>query len=98
MRVIVESVGKPNNVIIGFTDPSITLEQLAKIGVRRVSIGAGISRVMLNTMMTVAQAMKDGNFEFIRDMIGVSDLRKTYGEVLQWTLCPFCSNAELKRT
>jgi 2-methylisocitrate lyase-like PEP mutase family enzyme len=82
MRVIVESVGKPNNVIIGFTDPSITLEQLAKIGVRRVSIGAGISRVMLNTMMTVAQAMKDGNFEFIRDMLGVSDLRKkAYGEV-----------------
>jgi 2-methylisocitrate lyase-like PEP mutase family enzyme len=97
MRVVVGSVGKSVNVIIGFTDPSITLEQLAKIGVRRVSIGVGVSRVVLNTVMTVAQAMKDGHFEFIRDMIGVSDLRKTYGEVLQWTLCPFCSNAALKR-
>ncbi|MBC8451871.1 MAG: isocitrate lyase/phosphoenolpyruvate mutase family protein [Rhodospirillaceae bacterium] len=81
MRIVVEAVGKPVNVVMGFADPTITLEQLAEIGVRRVSIGAGLSRVALNAMMTAAQAMKDGNFGFIRDMIGVGDLRKAFGEV-----------------
>ena len=34
-----------------------------------------------NAMMTAAQAMKDGNFGFISDMICVGDLRKAFGEV-----------------
>ena len=81
MRIAVEAVSKPVNVVMGFADPTITLEQMAEIGVRRVSIGAGLSRVALNAMMTAAQAMKDGNFGFISDMICVGDLRKAFGEV-----------------
>ena len=81
MRIVVEAVSKPVNVVMGFADPTITLEQMAEIGVCRVSIGAGLSRVALNAMMTAAQEMKDGNFGFISDMIGVGDLRKAFGEV-----------------
>jgi 2-methylisocitrate lyase-like PEP mutase family enzyme len=66
---------------MGHGDPRITFEQLVKIGVRWVSIGAGLSRVALNVMITAAQAMKDSNFEFIHAMIGVSDLRKAFGEI-----------------
>ena len=53
----------------------------AATDLHRVSIGAGLSRVAQNAMMTAAQAMKDGNFGFISDMIGVGDLRKAFGEV-----------------
>src|SRR5690349_6684520 len=45
MRAVVSSVGKPVNVVMGFADPSITLEQLAELGVRRISIGGARSRL-----------------------------------------------------
>ena len=48
--------------------------QLAEIGVRRVSIGGGLSRVAFNAMMGAAREMKEGNFGFVRDMIGIKEV------------------------
>ncbi|WP_103342824.1 isocitrate lyase/PEP mutase family protein [Amycolatopsis sp. CA-126428] len=44
IRAVVTSVGKPVNVVMGFADPSITLDQLAGIGVRRASSGFRLNR------------------------------------------------------
>ena len=44
MQTVVSSLRQPVNVVMGFADPSITLDQLAEIGVRRVSIGGALSR------------------------------------------------------
>lgn len=78
MKIVMDAVSKPVNIVMGFADPTITLEQLGEIGVRRVSIGAGFSRVALNAFMTAAQEMKDGRFTFIDDMIGFGELRKRF--------------------
>lgn len=80
MKVVMDAVGKPVNIVMGYADPTITLEQLAEIGVRRVSIGAGLSRVALNAAMGAAREMKAGRFGFIQDMIGVGNLRGAFGE------------------
>ena len=80
MRRVVDAIGKPLNVVMGFADPDITLDQLSEIGVRRVSIGAALSRVALSAMMDAAREMKAGRFHFIRDMIGVGKLKCAFGE------------------
>ncbi len=80
MKVVMDAVNKPVNIVMGFADPTITLDQLAAIGVRRVSIGAGLSRVALNAMMGAAREMKAGRFGFITDMIGVGELRGAFGD------------------
>lgn len=80
MRIVMEAVTKPVNIVMGFADPNITLSQLAEIGVRRVSIGAGFSRVAMQAMMTAAAEMKAGRFKFIEGMIGIGDLRSGFGE------------------
>ena len=80
MRRVVDAIGKPLNVVMGFADPDITLDQLSEIGIRRVSIGAALSRVALSAMMDAAREMKAGRFHFIRDMIGVGELKCTFGE------------------
>jgi 2-methylisocitrate lyase-like PEP mutase family enzyme len=80
MKVVMDAVTKPVNIVMGFADPAITLPQLAEIGVRRVSIGAGLSRVALNAAMHAAREMKDGRFGFITDMIGVGELRSAFGD------------------
>ncbi|MFC5825040.1 isocitrate lyase/PEP mutase family protein [Nonomuraea insulae] len=79
MRAVVSSVGRPVNVVMGFADPTITLEQLAEIGVRRVSIGGALSRLALGSFLNGAREMRAGRFGFVDEMVSVSELHRTFG-------------------
>jgi 2-methylisocitrate lyase-like PEP mutase family enzyme len=79
MRSVVSSVGKPVNVVMGFADPSITLEQLAEIGVRRISIGGALSRLALASFMDGARQMRAGNFSFVAQIPPLGELLKAFG-------------------
>ncbi|MFD8498810.1 oxaloacetate decarboxylase [Amycolatopsis sp. NPDC059657] len=79
MRAVVSSVSKPVNVVMGFADPSITLEQLAEIGVRRVSIGAALSRLALKSFMDGARQMRAGTFGFVADLPPIPELHRAFG-------------------
>lgn len=78
MRTLVSSVGRPVNIVMGFADPTITLDQLAEIGVRRISIGAGFSRVALKSFMDSARQMLAGRFGFVNDMAPVEELLRSF--------------------
>jgi 2-methylisocitrate lyase-like PEP mutase family enzyme len=78
MRTVVSAVSKPVNVVMGFADPSITLDQLAEIGVRRVSIGAALSRLALRSFLDGAQLMRAGRFEFVTDILPIADLHQAF--------------------
>jgi 2-methylisocitrate lyase-like PEP mutase family enzyme len=80
MKLVTDAVSTPVNVVMGFADPNITLPELAEIGVRRISIGAGLYRVAFRSALEAAQQMKDGRFNFISDMIGARELRAAFGE------------------
>lgn len=74
IKTVVSSVSKPFNVVMGFADPSITLDQLAQAGVKRVSIGGGLSRLAMSAFLTGAKQMQAGDFTFVRQMAPLSDL------------------------
>ncbi|HEU5475305.1 MAG TPA: isocitrate lyase/phosphoenolpyruvate mutase family protein [Actinophytocola sp.] len=78
MRAVVSSVGKPVNVVMGFADPSITLDQLAEIGVRRVSIGAALNRLALQSFIDGARQMRAGRFGFVPDILPVAELHRAF--------------------
>ncbi|TMR23871.1 isocitrate lyase/phosphoenolpyruvate mutase family protein [Nonomuraea turkmeniaca] len=78
MRAVVSSVGRPVNVVMGFADPAITLEQLAEIGVRRVSIGGALSRLALRSFLDGARQMRDGRFGFVTEMASISELHQAF--------------------
>jgi 2-methylisocitrate lyase-like PEP mutase family enzyme len=80
MRAVVSSVGRPVNVVMGFGDPAITLEQLAEIGVRRVSIGGALSRLALGAFLDGARQMRAGRFDFVSDLLPISELHKAFAE------------------
>jgi 2-methylisocitrate lyase-like PEP mutase family enzyme len=80
VRQVTAEINKPFNMVMGFADPSITLDQLADAGVQRVSIGGGLSRIALSAMRTAALEMQAGSFTFLPDMIPVGDLQKAFGE------------------
>jgi 2-methylisocitrate lyase-like PEP mutase family enzyme len=78
MRTVVSSVGKPVNVVMGFADPSITLEQLGEIRVRRVSIGGALSRLALKSFMAGARQMRAGRFGFVADLPPIAELQDAF--------------------
>lgn len=78
MRTVVRAVGKPVNVVMGFADPSITLEQLAAAGVRRVSIGGALSRLALRAFLDGAREMRAGRFGFVERIASVEELRAAF--------------------
>ncbi len=78
MRTVVRSVGRPLNVVMGFADPTITLEQLREVGVRRVSIGGGLSRLALRAFLEGAQEMRAGRFGFVTRMASLKELQSAF--------------------
>jgi len=78
IRTVTSALSRPFNLVMGFADPSITLQQLGEAGVRRVSIGGGLSRVALKAFMEAAKQMREGNFGFLPSMAPVADLRNAF--------------------
>jgi 2-methylisocitrate lyase-like PEP mutase family enzyme len=74
IRTVVSAVTRPVNVVMGFADPTLTLERLSELGVRRVSIGGGLARVALRAFLDAAGEMRAGRFEFVRRMAGVREI------------------------
>ncbi|HEY1934772.1 MAG TPA: isocitrate lyase/phosphoenolpyruvate mutase family protein [Acetobacteraceae bacterium] len=76
---VVQSVGRPFNVVTGWLDPDITLAQLAEAGAKRVSVGGALSRLVLATFAGAARAMhEDGSFAWMRQMLGIGELRTMF--------------------
>ena len=78
MRTVVRAVTKPVNVVMGFADPTITLEQLREIGVRRVSVGGALSRLALRAFLDGARELRAGRFGFVTQMAGIAELRAAF--------------------
>jgi 2-methylisocitrate lyase-like PEP mutase family enzyme len=79
IKTVVSSVGKPFNLVMGFADPTLTLDQLSAAGVKRISVGGAMARVALAAFMRCAREMKDeGAFTFVREMAPMKDVREMF--------------------
>jgi 2-methylisocitrate lyase-like PEP mutase family enzyme len=79
VRQIVRAVDRPVNVVTGWLDPDITLTQLGEAGAKRISVGGALSRLTIATFINAARAMQQhGSFAWMRDMIGVAELRELF--------------------
>lgn len=77
VRQVVGAIKRPFNAVIGWLDPEITAAQLADAGVKRISIGAALSRLALASVVSAGRAMKDeGSFAWMRDMLAIAEVRR----------------------
>ena len=77
VREVVGAVKLPFNVVTGWLDPDITMDQLNDAGARRISVGGALSRLALTTFMSAAKAMRsDGSFAWMREMAPVAEVRR----------------------
>jgi 2-methylisocitrate lyase-like PEP mutase family enzyme len=79
IRTAAGAVGKPMNVVMSAADPSLTVEQLAEAGVKRISVGGALSRLALAAFLKGAREMKDrGTFTFMRETVPSAELRQMF--------------------
>jgi 2-methylisocitrate lyase-like PEP mutase family enzyme len=79
IRTVLSAIGKPFNLVMGFADLTLTVDQLSTAGVKRISVGGAMSRVALAAFLRGAREMKDkGSFTYIRDMAPIKELREAF--------------------
>ena len=78
MKTVVESLGKPLNVVMSSGDPDLTADQIAAVGVKRISVGGALSRLAMAAFMNGARAMKGGSFAWMREAMATSELKKVF--------------------
>jgi len=82
IRTVVSALGKPFNLVMGFADPTLTVDQLSAAGVKRISVGGAMSRFALAAFLKCAREMKDrGSFTYVREMAPIKDLRDAFAAV-----------------
>jgi 2-methylisocitrate lyase-like PEP mutase family enzyme len=75
IRQVAAAVNKPLNVVMSAADPSITADQLATAGVKRISVGGALSRLAFAAIRDAAISMRDsGSFEWVRGTVPGSEL------------------------
>lgn len=78
IEAVVRAVApKPVNLLIGGAS-DFTLDQVAALGVRRVSVGGGLARAAWGGFMRAAQGLVDGRFDGFKDAAAGNDLNAIF--------------------
>ena len=81
IRTVVSALRKPFNLVMGFADPTLTVDQLSAAGVKRISVGGAMSRVALAAFLKCAREMKDkGSFTYVREMAPIAEVREAFAK------------------
>jgi 2-methylisocitrate lyase-like PEP mutase family enzyme len=79
IATVASSVMKPLNVVMSAADPALTVAQLAKAGVKRISIGGALSRLALASVLKAAHEMKEqGGFSWMADTVSAKELNRLF--------------------
>ncbi len=76
---IVTSVDLPVNVMAGFPGFDLGVQDLAALGVKRVSVGASLARAALGCLLRAAQELRDtGTYGYARTALSATELKALF--------------------
>ena len=68
-------MSKPVNVLMGLKGATYSVEELAAVGVKRISVGGAFARAALGAFVRAAKEVKNkGTFAFAEDAISYADV------------------------
>jgi 2-methylisocitrate lyase-like PEP mutase family enzyme len=77
IATMIKAVDLPVNVLAGMQGVHFNMEELSRIGVRRVSVGGALTRVALGAFLRAAREMKEhGTFTFVDEPISSREIGK----------------------
>ena len=70
---------KPVNVVMGLSGPSLSLDALASLGVKRVSLGSSLARAAYGAFLQAAREVREkGTFDFARNAIPYAEINAMF--------------------
>lgn len=79
IRTVCAAVSKPVNVLMGLKSASLSVAELAALGVRRISLGSALSRAALGAFLRAAREIREhGTFRFAEDALSYADANALY--------------------
>lgn len=75
IAVLVRSVDRPVNAIMGLQGVQLSVAELSEIGVKRISVGSALSRAALGAFLRAAHEIMDhGTFTFAKEAISFAEI------------------------
>lgn len=79
IRSVISSVDKPLNVIMGLQSFELKIDELADLGVKRVSVGGSLARAALSGFLKAARELREhGTFSYAADAVPHLELNKLF--------------------
>jgi len=77
IRAVCASVSKPVNVLMGLAGATFSVEELAAVGVKRISVGGSFARAALGALVRAAREVKDtGRFTYAADALPSAEVKR----------------------
>lgn len=74
IRTLCAAVSKPVNVVMGLKSASLSVSELAALGVRRISLGSALSRAALGAFVRAAREIREyGTFRFAEEALSYAE-------------------------
>ncbi len=76
---VVRSVDRPVNVLMGSPGLRLSVDELAELGVRRISVGSALARAALGAFLRAAREIRaSGTFSFGADAVGYAEINAMF--------------------
>ena len=77
IRTLCASVAKPVNVLLGLPGVSLSVEEVAAVGVKRISVGGSFARAALGALVRAAREVKEkGTFSYMADALPSAETKR----------------------
>jgi 2-methylisocitrate lyase-like PEP mutase family enzyme len=77
ISAVTTSLGKPVNVLM--SAPGLSVAELTKIGVKRISVGSTLARAAFGAFLRAAQEMREqGTFQFAGEAVAYKELNELF--------------------
>jgi len=82
IAAVVKAVApRPLNVVMGLNDADFSLDELAALGVQRISLGSSLARVAYGALFRVAEEIRQkGSFGFAKGAMSYGEINKLFRE------------------
>jgi 2-methylisocitrate lyase-like PEP mutase family enzyme len=81
IAAVVGSVDRPVNVVMGLQGVQLSRDELAAMGVKRISVGSSLARAALGAFVRATTEMRDhGTFAFAKDAVSFREISAMFEE------------------
>lgn len=81
ITAVVEAVDKPVNVLLGLANTKLTMADMHRAGVARVSLGSGLHRAAMTAFIRAAEEIRStGTFSFTAGVKGMDEIDGMMGD------------------